>query len=246
MAARGRSNPLALAVLALLYERPMHPYEISSTLRERGKEHSIKLNYGSLYSVVESLQKRGLITSQETVREGRRPERTVYAITESGTAEMLDWLSDLVANPAREYTQFEAALSLLPVLGVDEAIDLLESRLRVQTTTRQAQEAMFKQAETIGLPRLFEIEAEYKHVLLLAEIEYVRSLIRELRDGTMPGVAAWRRLHELRAAGLSSDEIAAKIIAELGDEARWLDPHAQDHPGAGAPGPYPEKPYPET
>ncbi len=42
------SNPLALAVLACLHERPMHPYEMASTMRERGKEQSIKLNYGGL------------------------------------------------------------------------------------------------------------------------------------------------------------------------------------------------------
>jgi len=39
------NNPLALAVLGCLAERPMHPYEISTTLRTRGKEKSIKLNY---------------------------------------------------------------------------------------------------------------------------------------------------------------------------------------------------------
>ena len=55
MTRRRVSNPLALAVLACLTERPMHPYEISTTLRTRGKEQSIKLNYGSLYAVVEAL-----------------------------------------------------------------------------------------------------------------------------------------------------------------------------------------------
>jgi DNA-binding PadR family transcriptional regulator len=52
MTRRRVANPLALAVLSCLLERPMHPYEISTTLKERGKEQSIKLNYGSLYSVV--------------------------------------------------------------------------------------------------------------------------------------------------------------------------------------------------
>src|SRR5438067_9744544 len=109
MAKRRISNPLALAVLALLAERPMHPYEMSSTLRERAKEESIKLNYGSLYSVVESLQRHKLIDVHEVVREGRRPERTVYAITEAGRTELVDWLSELLALPVKEYTQFEAA-----------------------------------------------------------------------------------------------------------------------------------------
>ena len=81
MTRRRVSNPLALAVLACLGERPMHPYEISSTLRQRGKEESIKLNFGSLYSVVAALEKHGLVVEQERVREGNRPERTIYAIT---------------------------------------------------------------------------------------------------------------------------------------------------------------------
>ena len=84
MTRRRVANPLALAVLCCLTERPMHPYEISTALRSRGKELSIKLNYGSLYSVVESLQKHGLIRSVEKTREGRRPERTVYEITDAG------------------------------------------------------------------------------------------------------------------------------------------------------------------
>src|SRR5689334_3182034 len=128
MAKRRISNPLALAVLALLVERPMHPYEMSSTLRERAKEESIKLNYGSLYSVVESLQRHKLIDVHEVVREGRRPERTVYEITDAGRTELVDWLSELLALPVKEYTQFEAALSLLPVLPPESVLQLLQTR----------------------------------------------------------------------------------------------------------------------
>jgi DNA-binding PadR family transcriptional regulator len=82
MSRRRVNNPLALAVLGCLSERPMHPHEISTTLRTRGQESSIKLNFGSLYSVVNSLQKHGLIKPRETTRDGRRPEHTVYEITE--------------------------------------------------------------------------------------------------------------------------------------------------------------------
>jgi DNA-binding PadR family transcriptional regulator len=224
MAGRGRTNPLALVVLALLHERPMHPYEMSTTLRERRKEESIKLNYGSLYAVVESLHKRELVAMQETVREGRRPERTVYAITEAGTAEMMDWLSDLVALPVKEYPRFEAALSLLPVLPLDQAISLLESRLELLRTEHRQQAGALKQAQQAGFPRMFVIEGEYQHALLGAEIDYVRTLVTELKEETFPGVAAWRRLHELRADGLSMDEVLPKIAAEFPQDARWLGP----------------------
>ena len=72
------NNLLALAVLALLFERPMHPYEMAGTLKKRRKEDSIKLRYGSLYTVIEQLVARELIAPEETSRDGRRPERTVY------------------------------------------------------------------------------------------------------------------------------------------------------------------------
>src|ERR1700683_2242161 len=82
------ANPLALAVLVLLYERPMHPYEMAATLRERRKEDSIKLRYGSLYTVIELLVKAAFICAKRTSREGNRPERTVYEITAAGAGEM--------------------------------------------------------------------------------------------------------------------------------------------------------------
>ena len=103
MAKRRVSNLLALAVLSTVAERPAHPYEISTKLRTRGKESSIKLNFGSLYSVVESLTKHGLIEAQGTVRDGKRPERTVYAITSEGRAELEDWLAELLSTPKKEY-----------------------------------------------------------------------------------------------------------------------------------------------
>src|SRR3954452_21888818 len=108
MSRRRVSNPLALAVLSCLTEKTMHPYEISTTLRTRGKEKSIKLNYGSLYAVVESLQKHGLITARETTLDGRRPERTVYEITAAGVEEFEDWLGEVAFTPGRAVTSLGA------------------------------------------------------------------------------------------------------------------------------------------
>src|ERR687886_2889586 len=125
------SNPLALAVMALLYERPMHPYEMVSLMRERGKHESVRLRYSSLYSVVETLQREGLIVALETQREGRRPERTVYGLTEAGRVEFLGWLRELLREPVKEYTQFAAGLTFLPALPPEEAAALLEERVHL-------------------------------------------------------------------------------------------------------------------
>jgi len=81
---RAVGNLLALAVLSYLTQRPMHPYELSRTLRDNDDVRSIKFNHGSLYMVVGQLFRAGFIAGQETTREGQRPERTVYALTDAG------------------------------------------------------------------------------------------------------------------------------------------------------------------
>ncbi len=123
------SNLLALSLLTLLTQRPMYPYEMASTLRERGKDNAIKINWGSFYTVVQNLEKYGFIEAIEVVREGRQPERTTYQITDAGRAELMDWLRELLSVPEREHSSFEAALGESAVLPPDELIDLLQQRL---------------------------------------------------------------------------------------------------------------------
>lgn len=224
MSRRRVGNPLALAVLSCLAERPMHPYEISSTLRERGKEDSIKLNYGSLYSVVEALQRHGLIEARETAREGKRPERTVYAITQAGVDEFEDWLAELLSTPVKEYLSLEAGLALMPGLPPDVVARLLgirADRLRVDLT---ALDAMHGQARAQGLVDLFLIESMYRRHMLAAELEFVEKLVADLKGGTFPGVRGWARVHELRAQGMSLEEIFADPLRHFGEEGRALLP----------------------
>ncbi|OLF11776.1 PadR family transcriptional regulator [Actinophytocola xinjiangensis] len=196
MRKRKVSNPLALAVLSLLTEKPMHPYEMSSTLRERAKEESIKLNFGSLYSVVESLRRHELIDVQETVREGRRPERTVYAITDAGREEFVDWESELLSVPVKEYTQFEAALSLVGALPPDEVIRLLDTRRMRLTTEIVSQRAVIDEMSKQGMPYLFAVEADYVLVLRQAELAFVERLLNQMRDGSLEGIDFWREVHD--------------------------------------------------
>lgn len=174
----------------------MHPYEMATTMRERRKEESIKLNYGSLYSTVQSLDKRGLIAVQEVVRAGRRPERTIYAITEAGRLELDDWMSELVSTPVREYTSFEAGLSLLGVLEPDEAVRRLEERKDKLAQIVHTTQAMHELATKQGLARMHLIESEYTVMLREAELRWVTRLIEEIREGTLDGAQEWQEWHQ--------------------------------------------------
>ncbi|GAA2611460.1 PadR family transcriptional regulator [Actinomadura fulvescens] len=194
---RTSTSPLALAVLSTLVERPMHPYEIAQRLKHRGKDQSIKIRYGSLYTVVQNLADRGLVEAEGTARAGRRPERTVYRITAAGRAELVERLRELVRTPAKEYPLFEAALSLVIVLSPDEAAGLLSERLRVlEKEMAAARAALADLMVAQGMPRLFLLESEYALALKQAEAGWVRAMVTELADGSFDGLAIWRAWHE--------------------------------------------------
>src|SRR4029453_2735931 len=187
------SNPLALAVMALLYERPMHPYEVVTLMRERGKHESVRLRYSSLYSVVGALEREAFIVWRETVREGRRPERTVYEITGAGREEFLTWLRELLREPVKEYTQFAAGLSFLAALPPEEAGALLTERVRRRERENEERRSRLDTAmEKWNLPRLFLVESEHELMLREAELGWVRGIGEEIEAGKLGTLWEWR------------------------------------------------------
>jgi len=188
-------NLLALALLAVLAPGPpMHPYQMVNVLRRTGKERDMPIKWGSLYTVVQNLEKHGLIAAEGSNREGRRPERTVYAITDAGREELRDWVRELVSAPEPEFPRFAAALSVVGVLPPDEATDLLRARVRALDEVIAADRALLAEA-TAQVHRVFLVEMEYALAMREAEVAWVRGLLDELAAGTLSGLEQWRDYH---------------------------------------------------
>lgn len=188
------ANLLGLAVLATVLTKPMHPYEMASVLRSRAKDQDLRIRWGSLYGVVQNLHKHGFLETVQTERLGGRPERTVYRITEAGRAELVDWTRELVGVPEPEMSRFKAGLSVLGVLSPDEASDLLRQRIRAldeQLATATAE----LEAVAAEVPRMFLIETEYELAVRAAEVGWARSLLREIEEGSLPGMPQWVAFH---------------------------------------------------
>lgn len=204
-------NLLALAVLATLIEGPIHRYQIAARLRERGKERDMDIKWGSLYTVVQNLEKHGFLEVVGSERDGARPERTIYAITASGRAEAENWTRELLSTPAPAPHPFIAGLSVTALIPPDEVIALLGER-----SDRLAEQIAADRTEIATqygvVPRLFLIEAEFAVAMLEAEAAWVAGLREELSSGTFPDVGWWRRMH---ADGVEPREVVEMV--ERGD-----------------------------
>jgi DNA-binding PadR family transcriptional regulator len=187
-----------ISVLALLREAPMHPYQMQSLLRLRHKDEILALKRGSLYHAIGRLVRDALIVAKSTQREGRRPERTTYAITAAGRKEFTRVLRQIVAIPRRESSEFMAAMSFLVHLTPAEALPRLEERVR-HMADEIAQRSAGLSAASARVLRINLVESEYLIAMLKAELAWVRGLIADIHSGKL----AWNLktvLKEARAA----------------------------------------------
>jgi DNA-binding PadR family transcriptional regulator len=215
MAKRRRvANLLALAILSAVAHRPMHPYEMAAALRGWNKDRDMGIKWGSLYTVVGNMAKHGLIEEVESVREGRRPERTVYRITEAGRDELVDWTRELLSVPHTEFPQFRAGLSVMAALAPDEVIGLLKDRLAALDEEIRTLRELYER-DIAEVPRLFLIETEYDAAILNAEAAWIRALLEELAGGTFHGLREWRAFHETGEIPADMRELAEKKITDM-------------------------------
>jgi DNA-binding PadR family transcriptional regulator len=178
-------SPLALSVLELLDEGPMHPYELAATMRERHHDEFIRLNFGTLYHTVEVLERSGLIVSIEREKEGRRPERTIYQLAEPGRALLVKVVSEIIAQPNREYLNFAAGLMFMHHLEASRASQLLGERVVALAAIAEKLTRIMRELRTAGVTRLALIELEHKIAMLEAERKWVGKLEREITDGKL-------------------------------------------------------------
>jgi DNA-binding PadR family transcriptional regulator len=194
--ARRVANLLGLAVLAYLVEGPKHPYEVGRLLRAHDDARSIKFNPGSLYTVFGQLAKVGFIAELETVREGQRPERTVYALTDAGRTELCEWMRELVQAPKHEYPSFVAALSLITALPPAEVATLLARRAEALAEARDEIRARIDDALAGGLNPVFLVEEDYRLALLDAESAFVARFIEQINQPEAEFGQIWPTFHE--------------------------------------------------
>jgi DNA-binding PadR family transcriptional regulator len=178
-------TPLGVAALALLMEGPTHPYEMYQTLLQRSEERIVKVRPGSLYHAVDRLAGQGLVRSLGTQREGNRPERTTYEITEHGVLALSGRVADILATPVNEYPEFPLALGQAHHLPSETVVQLLRHRVALLRADLGVMESRIRDIEAKKLPRKYWIDTQYIKALSEVEVTWLENLINELESGVL-------------------------------------------------------------
>jgi DNA-binding PadR family transcriptional regulator len=187
-----RRSPLAMVVLSLLAEAPMHAYGMQQLIKSRRKDEVVNVaQRNSVYQAIERLLRDGYIQVRHTVRDAGRPERTVYELTDTGRVVQEKWLRAMLSTPAREFPEFPAALAFITTLPAAEAGKVLEMRQAALEDRLARVRADLKVGEDMRLPRVFLIEGEYEETMVRAELDYVRGLVKDFRSGRLTWTPEW-------------------------------------------------------
>jgi DNA-binding PadR family transcriptional regulator len=188
-----RRSPLALAVLGLLEDGPLHPYGIQQLIRQWGKDQVVNVEQrATLYKMINRLAEAGLIRVRETSRDNQYPERTSYELTDAGRAAAVQWMEEILSTPRNEFPEFPAALSFLPMLRPSDTLAHLTRRRDLLTRKLAERDELI--ATEPALPRVTLLETEYLRAVTRAELQWLDEVIAGLEDGSL----SWSR-DEMRA-----------------------------------------------
>jgi DNA-binding PadR family transcriptional regulator len=177
---------LGISVLALLRERPMHGSEMFQTLVQRDADRIVKVRPGSLYHVVDRLTEEKLIRRAATARDGKRPERAIYEITDAGAEALAKRVRQLIATPVHEFPLFVVALAEVDTLDSDAAANAVDDR--VGALEARAAEIMALRDAGVT-PDAYLVALDYLLAMMQTELSWLREFAGSLRSGQLE----WRQ-----------------------------------------------------
>ncbi len=182
---KARLTALQFAALAMYEEGPRHPYDVYQEMLRRREDTLVKVRPGTLYHAINRLAADGLLHERGTDREGNRPERTSYAITESGVDAATEALRGMLGRVAEEYPEFALGVAECSMLEPAEVADLLSRRaadLRGRLAEMDAAEGFVLAKQ---LPEILWIELPWLRVTVQADLDWTEAVVARIRAGDL-------------------------------------------------------------
>ncbi len=143
-------------VLAMLAKEPSYGYELRTRLRQALGPLGEALNPGQVYVTLTRLEKAGLVASERAEGLADRPDRTVYALTPTGQARVVDWLAE-VSWPRPDLAEFHLKLVAAAAAGLADPLAIVDAQRReLLRRLRDAQRAAMAEPDHSDAALLLE------------------------------------------------------------------------------------------
>lgn len=185
----GSGSVTRLTLLLLLSQGPSHGYGLRSAIESWRMDAWADIRYGSIYQVLSHMAEAGLVEEVGHSREGRRPSRCTYAITDSGREELGRLLRRAWATPSTEVQPVNVALCFVGfgLLGSKEIEDCLVERL--SWLDQGERELASEERLTVslspgeGVARVLVDHFDHFHRLIATERAWATQVLEHLRAG---------------------------------------------------------------
>lgn len=169
-----------VALLGLLAEAPMHPWEITRQVEYREMRTWTDLAKSTVYKQLHSLEARGLAASEETVVSGRA--RRTYRLTPAGRRALADGVAHHLAAVETPHWAIDIATYNIDALPPDEAITALDAyaaTLRERAEGWAALEAFLRDVD--GCPPHRWALARRARAMIAGELAWIAEFQADLR-----------------------------------------------------------------
>jgi DNA-binding PadR family transcriptional regulator len=175
-----------LVILGLLRERPLYGYELKHIIEERMGDWT-NIAFGSIYYALDKLADDHLIEEVTTEREGGRPSRTIYRITQAGREEFLRLLRQVWGEVERHYFTFDIGLTFMSALPIEEVKGYLRQRLaQLEAILGHLSAHQQEQMAQDEVPRLAAEVFDHSRAHFEAELSWTRDLLHKVEQGAYP------------------------------------------------------------
>lgn len=174
----GLSNAEA-ALLGMLSEGPMYPYQIEQEVECRSMRDWTELSMSSIYKLLNKLEKEGLaLRTNEVSKENRL--RKLYSVSDEGKNALYDKLVSLLSNPEHIRWQVDIGTYNCDLLPPKVVQDSLKEYRKALEKVIKCYEELHKYLKDCGCPTHRFAIATRPIFLLKGEIEWVDSYMEQL------------------------------------------------------------------
>ena len=167
-----------LVLLSLIYEQPMHGYQLEQTITQRNMRTWTDLSTSSIYYVLQRLEEKGFVERAAPAGEEKGVPRKVYEITGAGQRIWKEATLRALSHPRFTYTNFLMGLHNLWNIPAGEALEAVKTYRQWLEDDLQRQKDELQKLGISMFP--LDVLFEYGFVLGDAELSFLADLIARL------------------------------------------------------------------